>query len=99
MFNNGDIDPVTLKHVNIAPFPSFTANIRHHTGRNHVAQSCIVDSGCTGECIINREFANLISAEVKPSAIRGARLAYKEKCLSIVGETQLHGQIMGNDFY
>ena len=98
MFNNGDIDPVTLKRVNIAPSPSFTANIKHHTGSNHVAQSCIVDSGCTGECIINREFANLISAEVKPSAVKGARLADKETCLPIVGETQLHGQIMGNDF-
>ena len=98
MFNSGDIDPVTMRRINIASSPSFSAKIKGHNGQPDVTQTCIVDSGCTGECIISNEFANLISAEVKPSPVKAARLADKETSLPIIGMTQLRGNVMGNSF-
>ena len=98
MFTSGDIDAVTLKRISIGSSPAFDASIKHHKAGSDITQSVIVDSGCTGECIISQKFANTISAEIEPSPVRNAKLADKETCLPIVGMTHIDGNFKGNSF-
>ena len=98
LFQDGDIDAITLKRIGIESSPSFTADFKCRNSAETIKQSCIVDSGCTGECIINQKFANAISAEVSPSPVKAAKLADKETSLPIVGMTKLSGMVMGNAF-
>ena len=47
---------VIHRNILISPSPSFTASIESETG-SQVDQNIVVDTGCTGECIISDTFA------------------------------------------
>ena len=98
LFHTGDFDSVTLRRINIGPSPSFSADIKCHSGKSIVNQLCIVDSGCTGECIISKDFADRISAVIQPTSVRSAKLADKQTSLPIIGITRLDGDFKGNKF-
>ena len=91
-------DPVSLRRVCVTPSPTFTTEIVVHDGSGRcVSEKCVVDTGCTGEVIINEEFAKKIKANISHSVIRSAKLADGTASMSIIGETKICGSFKGND--
>ena len=93
------IDPVTLRRVETCPSPSFDPSIQLHNGNGFVQEKCIVDTGCTGELIINEKFARSINATVSRSAVRKANLADGTSVMTILGETTVSGNYQGYEFH
>ena len=91
------INPVSLRRVCVTPSPTFTTNIDCHDGSGSITEKCVVDTGCTGEVIINEEFAKKIKANISHSVIRSAKLADGTASMSIIGETKISGSFKGND--
>ena len=91
-------DPVSLRRVCVTPSPTFTTEIVVHDGSGRcVSEKCVVDTGCTGEVIINEDFAKKIKANISHSVIRSAKLADGTASMSIIGETKICGSFKGND--
>ena len=92
------IDPVTLRRVETCPSPSFDPTIKLHNGQGSIQEKCIVDTGCTGELIINEKFAKALHATISRSAVRKANLADGTSVMTIIGETTISGSYQGYEF-
>ena len=92
------LDPVTLRRVQTCPSPSFDPNIQLHNGHGSIQEKCIVDTGCTGELIINEKFARSLNATVSRSAVKKANLADGTSVMTILGETTVSGNYHGYEF-
>ena len=76
--------------------PCFTASIESETG-SQVDQNIVVDTGCTGECIISDTFAASLGLKnLRPSRVRSAKLANNTATLQIIGSSGLKVTFCGN---
>ena len=86
---SGTLDPVTLRRFTISPSPTFVAKITTESGTWN--EEVVVDTGCTGEVIINERCAQEIGAVIKPSHVKTARMADNSSTMTILGETTFLG--------
>ena len=87
---------VIHRNILISPSPSFIASIESETG-TQVDQNIVVDTGCTGECIISDTFAaSLGLRNLRPSRVRSAKLADNTATLQIIGSSELKVTFCGN---
>ena len=73
------------------PLPSKVAN-----GRKSKEEELVLDTGCTAESIVNKEFADSLGLPITPTNVQSATLGDGETAMTILGEIAIKTNFMGN---
>ena len=65
-------------------------------GRQSTREQLILDTGCTAESIVNKEFADSLGLPITPTNVQSATLGDGETAMTILGEIAIKTNFMGN---
>ena len=78
-----ETEGITNRRVCVSASPAFPVEIANDKGSRK--DDLVCDSGCTAECIVNKDFADSLGLTLHPTNIRSATLGDGETDMTILG--------------
>ena len=88
---SGTFDQINLKRFTISPSPILSATV-YQEGREQ-EELFVVDTGCTGEMIINEKCAQELGLKITPTHVKTAKMADNDSVMKIIGGTSLTAKV------
>ena len=92
--NKNESIGISNRRVCVSASPAFPVEIANDKGSRK--DDLVCDSGCTAECIVNKDFADSLGLTIHPTNIRSATLGDGETDMTILGEIDIDTSFMGN---
>ena len=89
--DSNEIVKITNRRVHVSASPAFPIEVN-----NNKRSDLTLDSGCTAECIVNKDFANNLGLPITPTNVQSATLGDGETPMTIVGEIDIDTSYEGN---